>query len=919
MKTRTWILLNLAWFFVGGLHAADITSPQQQFGFNLGDDYQLANYRMLTEYWKQLEQESDRIKLQEIGRSAEGRVMLMAIITSPSNQQNLSRYRQISRRLALAEDLAPDEAHLLASEGKAVVWIDGGLHATEVLGAQQLMELVYQMASREDSETLRILDDVILLAACANPDGLDLVADWYMQNPEPEKRSTRGIPRLYQKYAGHDNNRDFYLVSQPETEAMSRILYREWYPQIAYNHHQTGPAGTVMFAPPFRDPFNYNIDPLIITSLDLVGAAMHNRFVAENKPGTTMRHGAGYSTWWNGGLRTTQYFHNIIGLLTETIGHPTPMEIPLVLERQLPDGNLPYPIEPQKWHFRQSIDYSITANRAVLDVASKYREDFLFNVYQMGRKSIERGNRDHWTVTAERISAVETAYLADNKEIEQPRRARLPRRYFEDMLRDPARRDPRGYILPADQPDFPTAGKFVNALIKSGISVQVAERDFQVEEKSYPPGSYVVKTAQAYRPHILDLFEPQHHPNDFPYPGGPPTAPYDSAGWTLALQMGVSFDRILEGFEGPFEELADVVSPPAGSLTGAGPAAGYLYAPQLNNSSIVTNRLLREGARIWRLAESHRTDRRSYPPGAFFVVDTEEVRPLLETAARELGLDFEGLASPPEVKRFELRPARIALWDRYGGSMPSGWLRWILEQYEFPFEIVYPPQLDGEDLIGRYDVLVFAGGAIPRVEDRSGGRFSRRRDSSPPRESIPAEYHDMLGSVTLEKTAPQLNGFLQAGGSILAIGSSTDLVYHLNLPLTDPLREADRQGQLQPLPQEKYYVPGSVLQAKVDNRQPLAYGLPEEVNFYFNNSPVFQLTPEAAGQGVQSVAWFDNAAPLRSGWAWGQHYLNNTIAVVEVPVGKGLLVLYGPEITFRAQPHGTFKFLFNGLWRRSEE
>src|SRR5690606_25186857 len=253
------------------------------------------------------------------------------------------------------------------------------------------------------------LNDVIILAVHANPDGHDLVADWYMREPEPTKRSTQGIPRLYQKYIGHDNNRDWYMITQPETQAMSRVLYREWFPQIVYNHHQTGPVGTVLFAPPFRDPFNYVYDPLIVTSIDMVGAAMHSRFVAEGKPGATMRSGANYSTWWNGGLRTAAYFHNMIGLLTETIGNPTPMEIPFRIERQLPSGDLPYPIEPQRWHFRQSIEYSVTANRAVLDFASRYRETLLFNIWRMGMNSIERGSRDHWTHYPSRVDSVRAA------------------------------------------------------------------------------------------------------------------------------------------------------------------------------------------------------------------------------------------------------------------------------------------------------------------------------------------------------------------------------------------------------------------------------------------------------------------------------------------------------------------------------
>ena len=208
---------------------------------------------------------------------------------------------------------------------------------------------------------------------------------------------------------------------------MNRVLYREWFPQIVYNHHQSGPPGTVMFAPPFRDPFNYVFDPLIPASIDLVGAAMQARFAAEGKPGVTTRGGSTYSTWWNGGLRTTAYFHNQIGLLTETIGDPTPGAIPFVPERQLPSGDLPFPIAPQPWHFRQSIDYSLTANRAVLDFASRYRETLLFNIYQMGRNAIERGSRDWWTPSPRRVDAARADAGASRRVRGGRLRPRIPR------------------------------------------------------------------------------------------------------------------------------------------------------------------------------------------------------------------------------------------------------------------------------------------------------------------------------------------------------------------------------------------------------------------------------------------------------------------------------------------------------------
>ena len=297
----------------------------------------------------------------------------MGIVTSPANHRKLARYQDIARRLARAEGVTEEEAKRLSAEGKAVVWIDGGLHASETLCAQMLIETLYQFLSANDAETLRILDDVIILFVHANPDGMDLVADWYMREPDPKKRSLAGLPRLYQKYIGHDNNRDFYANTQAETKNMNRVMYREWLPQIVYNHHQSGPPGTVLFCPPFRDPFNYNIDPLVISGIDAVGAAMMQRFLVEDKPGATVRSGARYSTWWNGGLRTTCYFHNMIGLLTETIGSPTPMQIPFNPALQLPRADYLAPIAPQTWHFRQSVDYSVTANKAVLDYASRHR------------------------------------------------------------------------------------------------------------------------------------------------------------------------------------------------------------------------------------------------------------------------------------------------------------------------------------------------------------------------------------------------------------------------------------------------------------------------------------------------------------------------------------------------------------------
>ncbi|MEW5901906.1 MAG: M14 family metallopeptidase, partial [Acidobacteriota bacterium] len=781
------------------------------------------NYSQLLAYWQKLDRESERIALQKIGTTAEGRPLIMAVVTSPANQNKRVRYREISRRLALAEGIDDARARSLAAEGKAIVQIDGGLHATEILGSQQLIELVYQMASGNDAETKRILDNVILLAIPSNPDGLELVADWYMREKEPTKRTMRGLPRLYQKYIGHDNNRDFYMVTQPETEAVSRVMYREWFPQIVYNHHQTGPAGTVLFCSPFRDPFNYLFDPLVPTGVELVGAAMHARFVAEGKPGATMRSGAGYSTWWSGGLRSTSYFHNMIGILTETIGNPTPLDIPFLPDKQLPRNDLPFPVAPQKWHFRQSIEYSITADRAILDLAARLRETFLFNIYKMGKDNIGRGSRDYWTVTPRRIAAVEEAIRKDNVKPEGYGRG-YPAKYYE-LLRHPQDRDPRGFILPADQPDFLTATKFVNALIKSGITVLRAKAPFDVAGKSYPQGSYVVRCDQAFRPHILAMFEPQDHPHDVPYPGGPPIAPYDNAGWTLAYQMGVTYDRVLDGFDGPFEKIDGMARVPTGAVEGGAVPAGYFLDRRINDAAVAVNRILKSGGDVYWVQEAYSNPDKTYPPGTIYLPAKSAAVSELKALAESIGLRFEATPEAPAVRLLKIKPVRIGLWDQYGGSMASGWARWLLEQFEFPFEVVFPPELDAGNRGARFDILVFVGGAIPR-EDRRPSDESRFF-SQPKPEEIPEEFRGRLGSVTIAKTVPLLRQFLENGGDIVAIGSSTSLGFHLKLPISNPLVERSPDGTEKPLSREKYFVPGSILQAKVDTRNPYAYGASE--------------------------------------------------------------------------------------------
>jgi hypothetical protein len=316
-KTLLTLLLCVSLSYV--LHS-QIPKPEDVFGFRVGDDYKLADYDQMLEYYSLLDAASDRVQMIEIGQSVMGRPIKLLFISTAENLQKLERWREISEKLARAR-ISAEEAEQLVQEGKAIVWFDGGMHASERAHAQMTSELAYKIATEESSEMQKIRENVItLLVPVINPDGVDIVVSWYRKNLGTPFETSR-TPILYQKYVGHDNNRDWFMNNMPETRAATRILYNEWYPQIVHNHHQTSPAWARIFLPPFRSPVNFRIHPGVTTGVNLVGTAMANRFAMKKMPGVVS--GTNFSMWWNGGMRTAPYYHNMIGILTE-VAHATP-------------------------------------------------------------------------------------------------------------------------------------------------------------------------------------------------------------------------------------------------------------------------------------------------------------------------------------------------------------------------------------------------------------------------------------------------------------------------------------------------------------------------------------------------------------------------------------------------------------------
>jgi hypothetical protein len=468
-------------------------------------------------------------------------------------------------------------------------------------------------------------------------------------------------------------------------------------------------------------------------------------------------------------------------------------------------------------------------------------------------------------------------------------------------------KDPRGYIIPSDQSDFQTAIKLCNMLLRAGVAVHRATQDFVVGGKAYPKGSLIVKADQAYRPCVRDAFEPLWHPMDIAYPGASPTAPYDVAGYTMAYQTGIKFDSISEAFDGPFEKVTlkhwngakwlDEIKPPAGIPIDAG-AVGYLLSHEINDSFVAVNRLMAIGADVYWLRSPLSMNGKTYPTGTMYIPNTASVRPLLQQLAKEKGLNFEAATSKPTGDAFQLKPVRIGVADVYGGSSAEGWTQWMLEQFEFPIQLVYPQEVDAGNLIAKYDVLIFEDGFIPN--------WSTSGNCNPPDTTNYApQYKDMVGSYRAKCISPSLIEFMNAGGVILTIGTSTRLGLYPDIAL--PIVNA-----VSGYPRTDYYVPGSVLNAAVDNSQIVAWGMEERVNLFIDGSPIYNIT--ASDPRLAPISWFDSTTPLISGWAIGQDKLINTLPLLQAQIGDGMLFLFGPDIDFRAQPHGCYKLIFNGIY-----
>jgi hypothetical protein len=777
-------------------------------GFSPGADRTIADWGQIVDYFAKLDKSSDRVSVQTLRFTTLKRPLIVAYISARENILALPKYKEIQRQLAdprlVSGDLQRDR---LIAQGKTVVVISCSIHSTEIVASQMSMQLAYDLATAQDFETKQILQNtILLLIPSPNPDGIDIVAKWYRKSLGTPQEG-REIPELYHHYAGHDDNRDWFMLNLKETQLITRLLWREWFPQIVYDVHQQGSNGSRFFIPPFFDPPNPNIAPLLLRQVGLIGHKIAADLQAAGFKGVLTN--ALYDTWWHGGFRTAPYFHNSIGILSEAASARlmTPSTVaPEQLTRSSTRGmrsameattNFPDPWPGGTWRPIDIMQMELIASRSLLSLAAKFRAEYLKNFFELNRKSIDQ---------------------------------------------QPQTNSPIAYVIPAGQGKDEAVAKVISSLIDQGVEVyrldkelhltygpQILQRTNSATEKlgSYrtlianttsmqevPTSSYIIFLSQPQRSNVVALFEPQIYPNRLTAQGEA-ERPYDVTGWTLPLQMGID-------------------------------------APAVT--------AIRETA-----AERKLT----------LVKDINDVR-------RDLALPLaKGDESP--IKSPIMRSVRVGIYKSSAPNMDEGWTRFVFDTFNVPYSSVRDADVKQGSLQSKYDVVI-----LP-----SQRRLVQENPQSTGSEETPAGPTD--ASVT------GLRDFVASGGTLICFDAACDMtIKQFELPI---------RNVLEGLRSSDFYCPGSILAIDIDSTNPIARGVPPTLNAYFINSSAFEATDPA----VRVVARYSKDNVLRSGWLLGESKLRGQIALAEIGVGKGRVVLFAFRPQHRGQTWGTFPLIWNSI------
>jgi len=862
------LLVLLVSILAGGraavLRAQDpVTSPEQFFGFRMGADRKIARWDKLVEYYRLLEKQgAGKVKVVDMGPTEMGNPFLLVIVTSAPNQKNLETLRQNTLKLSDPRGLTEAEARKIAAASKPVVCMTMSMHATEIGGAQMSPELVYDLLTRPDADTRRILDNVVfLLVPSFNPDGQIMVTDWYNKYlGTPHEAS--GLPWLYNKYIGHDNNRDAMTMNMKESQYVGRLLFTEWKPQAYFDFHHMGSYGARMFFPPYAEPIRPLADPLVWREAEMYGAQMANE--AEKAGLSGVMNDGQYSGWGHFGFHWITPFHNIAGMLSEAAS--ARLATPLYIDRsQLSSGarNLQRPREEQLnfpnpwpggwWTLRGIVDRQKVGAWALLDCLARNADTIVWDTYLKATRQTERGGKGK----------------------------------------------PAAYAISAAQHDTLTRNKLVNALLAQGIEVMQSAKGFAAADgTAYPPGSFYVSLSQPKMGLIRYLLGETHYPDNewTRQQDGTPIRPYDMGQDVLAEFMGITVAPVDEAVKADFVKVAAPILP-VGKVTRG--AAGYVVDGRLNDAFKAMNLLFDKNVPV----------RRADSPGdgvrvGDFLVPATATETVLAEVAKTTGVEFAPLKAEPPAAH-ELKRMRIGMYQRYrGGNMDEGWTRWIFEQFAFQFKNVYDAEIKKGNLNASYDVFIFAddstGAITGEPTARRGGEFGPARFEGVP-ETTPPEYRSGLGADGINA----IKDFVQKGGTLVALGGATDFaISRLGLPV---------RNVVEGLSTKEFFCPGSTLRVKIDNTHPLGYGMPAEGLVLFHYSPAFDVVATEFNDRNDIVVRYAERNVERSGWLNGEKYIAGKTGMAAIGYGQGRVVLIGFRTQNRAQTLGTYKFLFNAL------
>ncbi|MCP2598804.1 peptidase M14, partial [Candidatus Aminicenantes bacterium AC-335-L06] len=828
----------------------EITPPEKVLGFKIGEDFKIASWSDIVKYCKILSKESERVNLLTLGKSTLGRNFIMLVISSPINLNKVDEIKKIQKMLHDPRKISDEEAKKLAKEGKAVILISCSIHSTEIASSLMSMELAYKLASFNTPDINKILENVVLLLVpSVNPDGIDIVYNWYNKYLGTPYESSP-LPWLYHYYTGHDNNRDWFMVTQKETRLLTKVYYHEWFPIVIYDVHQMGKYGPRLFIPPYYDPINPNIDPLLLRELYIITSQMAWDLTYNGKKGVATN--AIFDAWYNMANRAAPLRHNVIGILSEaaSVNIASPIFIRKDEIRLTRRGFINY--EPQAsyidpwpggwWRIRDIIDYEEIVSFSLLKTVANRKEEFLYNYYLFAKRQIEKGRSE----------------------------------------------PPFAYIVPLNQKDYPTALKLLEVLQKGGAEVYKALSSFKADGVDYPAGTWVIPLTQPYRAFIKDLLEFKVYPRKEIQPGIL-ERPYDEASWTLPLQMGVKVVEIINPFNAELT-LVDKIQIPKGKIIGKGNR--YFILPyQTNDETKIINRLFSEGINPYVAVESFSLMKQSFSPGAIIVPYNQKTKKIILRSISELGVNVFSTNKEIKVRKIKMETPKIAIYQSWIANMDEGWLRWVLEKFEFSFKVIHNSEIKSGNLINRYNVIIIPNMSLSALIE---GR----------KEGVPPEFRGGIG----EEGIISLEEFVRNGGKLLTIGHSSELpIKYFNIKVKNLLSYRDfRRGETEE--KGRIYCPGSILKVKVKNSHPVGYGFENICAIFFRNSPVFDV------EKGEVIVYYPDYNPLLSGIIENDEKMYGKAAIVECSIGKGKIRMIGFKPIHRAQAHGTFKFVFNSIF-----